>query len=472
MTTLNKLILSLATQLGAFKLFMVLMILVQTLLTPVLPWIGKVGNIVIALWAAFILAYDFFHGRRLIRKGLNLWLMLFLAATAVSIAVNFRTQLMDNLEGYVMLVIQLMVLLPAYREDPASLKGDLRLFVNGLAAVMFLCSAAGFVLYTLDKPIYLYTYRFSGVFSNPNFASVMGLFGTLASLISLTCLPERHKKAYKVFHIVNALLCFVLFTVANSNTGRVMLCVALAALLFFLPFSLAGLKKIYARVTAGLLAAVVGAGVGYALYSGTQTAAAYVPGTVRYARAMLAERPERPEQPEGEQPMDKPTIEKENFNRSEEDVQLDNNRFTIWRQGFEVFKRHPVFGCGPRNIYEGVQRYVAEPRSEIEAGGLHNMYLELLATGGLAAFLPFMIWFALAAVRVIRGLAQPRSLKDPASWRLWLMGAGAAAFAVMNLTESAMLFSTAAYSMCFFVLLGFLLNLLQLEKAEGKAVQS
>jgi hypothetical protein len=458
----------LCTALGAFKVFMVLQILSQTVLAPILPWLGKAGNIVIALWAACILLYDLFHERKLFRRGLKIWIVIFLAAVAISIVVN-RVNLLDNVEGYVMLVIQLMVLLPAYRDDREQLRRDLRLFVNGLALAMFIASAIGMILYALDKPLYLYSYRFSGVFSNPNMASVMCFWGMVASLVALTDPPTWHPKLYRALHILNTVFCLVLYTVANSNMGKVMLMAAIGVYAFFLPFSMPKIKRFFPRLLTGVGFAAVGCVAAYLLFVGVQTAASYVPGVVRYVRSEIA-LPE-PEQP-GEGTANpqtkpaKPVLEKENFDRSEDNVQLDNNRLEIWREGLIVLRHHPLFGCGPRNLWGAVQTYVDNPRPEIEAGGLHNMYLELLSTSGAVGFIPFMIWLAMAAAACVRYLARSKNLRDRISHRGWLLGAGAAAFAVMNLSESVMLFSTNAYSMCFFVTLGFLLNWIAMDSRE------
>lgn len=210
------------TGIGAFKIYIVIQMLVQMILAPLVPWLGKAGNICIVLWAFAILVYDFFHSRDLLHRGVHIWELIFLAAVAVSILVNFRTNLLDNVETYLILLIEFLVLIPAYRQDRETLKRDILWFVNILAAAMFLCSLVGFVLYAADYALYSYEYRFCGVFSNPNLSSVMSFWGVTASAAALTFKPKRYIALYRTGHIVNLLLTFVMFTIANSNTGKVM----------------------------------------------------------------------------------------------------------------------------------------------------------------------------------------------------------------------------------------------------------
>lgn len=202
-----------------------------------------------------ILVYDFFHSRDLLRRGVHVWELIFLAAVAVSILVNFRTNLLDNVETYLILLIEFLVLIPAYRQDRETLKRDILWFVNILAAAMFLCSLVGFVLYAADYALYSYEYRFCGVFSNPNLSSVMSFWGVTASAAALTFKPKRYIALYRTGHIVNLLLTFVMFTIANSNTGKVMLAAACAAVCFLLPFTLELKAKTVWRILSGILAA-------------------------------------------------------------------------------------------------------------------------------------------------------------------------------------------------------------------------
>ena len=52
-----------------------------------------------------------------------------------------------------------------------------------------------------------------------------------------------------------------------------------------------------------------------------------------------------------------------------------------------------MFGCAPRNIYNAVvEEYGDDAIPAIAGGGLHNMFVEILATTGVVGFATFMIF--------------------------------------------------------------------------------
>lgn len=453
---MSKWIARFCTGIGAFKIYIVIQMLVQMILAPLVPWLGKAGNICIVLWAFAILVYDFFHSRDLLHRGVHIWELIFLAAVAVSILVNFRTNLLDNVETYLILLIEFLVLIPAYRQDRETLKRDILWFVNILAAAMFLCSLVGFVLYAADYALYSYEYRFCGVFSNPNLSSVMSFWGVTASAAALTFKPKRYIALYRTGHIVNLLLTFVMFTIANSNTGKVMFAAACAAVCFLLPFTLELKAKTVWRILSGILAAAAGIVLSFTLYSGVQETASYLPGTIRYIEnASTSDQPSTP-------PVDKPSIDKTDFDRENSGVQIDNNRFEIWREGLETFTHRPLFGCGPRNLWSAVNTCVEEPRSEIEAGGLHNMYIELLVVCGIAGFVTFVLFVLRRGIPVLVFVFRNDIPQQRKRVRMVILFAGLLAFLAMNMTEGTMLFSTTPYAVCFWVILGFMFNYIAL----------
>ena len=73
----------------------------------------------------------------------------------------------------------------------------MNIFANGVAVLMFLCSIIGFILYIIDYPIYLYSNRFCGIFSNPNQSSIMAFWGMISSCVVLVY--KKKSKMNKTF---------------------------------------------------------------------------------------------------------------------------------------------------------------------------------------------------------------------------------------------------------------------------------
>ena len=434
-----------------FKIFMIWQILLQWILAPVFPVLGKIGNFCIVGLAGVIYVYNFKQNGRLIKFGIRPFPCVFLGAVLFSIVLNYQVNLIDNLETYAILLIEMLILLPVFSDDTDRIQNDLCIFANGVAVLMFLCSIIGFILYIIDYPIYLYSNRFCGIFSNPNQSSIMAFWGMISSCVVLVYKKKSKRKSMYVFHIVNLILNFFMFTLSNSNTGKVMLIAMVCTIAFFVVWLKKSNVKIYLRVVLSIVVMLIGGIIAIGVYEKTQNALAYLPGGVELIDSSLVE----------EKIEDKieDKIEKKSFDRSNQEGGLNNNRFEIWREGIETFKQSIIIGCGPRNISFAVNKYIKNPRSEIQDGGLHNMYLELLVACGILGFLSFSVLLLSKAIPVLRILFGGYFYSRQTMMVFVLLSASVVSFLGMNMTESAMLFSTSAYSLCFWCVLGYLMNL-------------
>jgi O-antigen ligase len=69
-------------------------------------------------------------------------------------------------------------------------------------------------------------------------------------------------------------------------------------------------------------------------------------------------------------------------------------RLVLWDISWQVFKDHPVFGVGMGD-YSIVAKEYLNDRKVLTVVDSHNIYLQLLATRGLAGFLPFVVFWIL-----------------------------------------------------------------------------
>ena len=82
------------------------------------------------------------------------------------------------------------------------------------------------------------------------------------------------------------------------------------------------------------------------------------------------------------------------------------NRLDYWRAAICMFKAHPIFGVGLDRFAENYANYA--PKNQVVFGQLtdnaHNVFLQLLATGGLLVFLPYMAIIILIFLKSIQGI--------------------------------------------------------------------
>jgi O-antigen ligase len=69
------------------------------------------------------------------------------------------------------------------------------------------------------------------------------------------------------------------------------------------------------------------------------------------------------------------------------------NRFDYWNAAIGMFKDHPIFGVGIDRFGEYYREYAVQ--NQVVQGQItdnaHSIYLQLLATGGLALFIPYLL---------------------------------------------------------------------------------
>ena len=69
------------------------------------------------------------------------------------------------------------------------------------------------------------------------------------------------------------------------------------------------------------------------------------------------------------------------------------NRFDYWSAAFAMFKDHPIFGVGTDRFGEYYREYALQ--NQVVQGQItdnaHSIYMQLLATGGLVTFIPYVL---------------------------------------------------------------------------------
>jgi O-antigen ligase len=83
-----------------------------------------------------------------------------------------------------------------------------------------------------------------------------------------------------------------------------------------------------------------------------------------------------------------------------------NNRLDYWQAAFAMFKDHPIFGVGIDRFGEYYRQYAVQ--NQVVQGQItdnaHSIYMQILATGGLVAFVPYLFMIIFITVIGIRSL--------------------------------------------------------------------
>ena len=83
-----------------------------------------------------------------------------------------------------------------------------------------------------------------------------------------------------------------------------------------------------------------------------------------------------------------------------------NNRLDYWQAAFAMFKDHPIFGVGVDRFGEYYRQYAVQ--NQVVQGQVtdnaHSIYMQILATGGLVAFIPYLLMVVFITIIGIRSL--------------------------------------------------------------------
>jgi hypothetical protein len=101
------------------------------------------------------------------------------------------------------------------------------------------------------------------------------------------------------------------------------------------------------------------------------------------------------------------------------------NRFDYWSAGFAMFKDHPIFGVGTDRFGEYYREYALQ--NQVVQGQItdnaHSIYIQLLATGGLVTFLPYLlliVYVTFIGIKALINVERDKKLLISGVLGIWL----------------------------------------------------
>ncbi len=128
-------------------------------------------------------------------------------------------------------------------------------------------------------------------------------------------------------------------------------------------------------------------------------------------------------------------------------------RVGLWKIGLEEYRKSPVFGVGYRSIDDALKEKLSKyDYGNTAGGGLHNIYLTVLVSGGIAGFILFAVLIVFLLLKVLKIYCSkqiPTSVKYLATCiPAWLVG---------DLVESRIALSLSLMSVLFWIVAGYVL---------------
>ena len=360
------------------------------------------GAYACAGWGGILIVARLLCWRRFVRFP-RIWLLaVFLGGYALSAVLTAYPNVSESLQGITWLTLEFFLL---YLWDAGDSFDDAKKGISAFAAtlvvyvfvasVVSLCMAAiGFSCTDAtdimqQRNIGIVHGRLWGIYSDPNYGSILAVVSVLLSLLLL----RRKRTPLRMgFVVLNGVVQIVYAALSGSRTGLLVLLVAFAATAVCLFCTQAKGLRPSTRLLAGCGLAVVVLGGSLALYQGSVAAynAFHVAANTSAAEQSALDGSSSVR--EGSSGEDALPDEVGIAQREELAEDKSSGRLRIWGDAWRVFCDNPVFGVSYRSIGDYAQGMM--PNSFIAHRGytsMHNVFLDIMVGQGLVGLVPFVL---------------------------------------------------------------------------------
>lgn len=372
----------------------------------------------------------------------DVWILsFFLVSFCISMLLNYRYGLSENIKCLLWMSFQIYILYLCVPEK--GMEAIIREFkmLSNLFIVLITCSnVINCTMYlmkfntitkvgTTSKRIGFFWSRLWGMYDDPNQGA---LFSAIVIIFSVYFIVETRRKRYIVPIIVQLLY----ISMSDSRTGLLCLALGTSILAFYIAQKKVKKNKI---LCAAIIAAACFAGI-LATYKPIQNGVSFVSNTVDWKFVW----------DDSEDAVEK--IDKIEMGRDELQQDPSNRRFAIWKSGIELFKERPVVGLGRYSYVEYAKDNLPETyivnNDFVEFSSLHNMFIEVLTSQGIIGIVIFLvyivyclktiigryktisegrqwimiIWFSILCMNILAAMLMPTLLylNSPATYIFWL----------------------------------------------------
>lgn len=370
-------------------------------------------------WGILLVVYDFVDKKKFIRSKNSFVLLLFLSSCFLSILVNKNS--LSNFKIFLYAIIPITLFYSDYVDrNTIEIKNELRKISLIYCSITFVSSVISLFMFFIQlsevkfsEATQFYTLgilegRLYGIYVSPNAGAICALISIILSIFLLylaNLSKDRKKSIYKVFSISNILIEFMYISLTDSK-GTKLVIMFFSSIFAFLLYYFIDLK-IYSsrRFKRGLISSlfsILACVNSIVLLNLTSKFLSFVPSFV--------------ESLEHKGGTDLFNIKPIFVERTYVDSEIGSYRLTLWRIGFEIFKDHPIFGVGQKNLYDEGMRVNVEHNLGVSEDaikslhyGMHNLYMQVLVGFGIISFTIFALFFISNYFQLLRSLFKKKS---------------------------------------------------------------
>lgn len=443
-----------------FLLFLLGGMMVQTIrLLPFRPLYQIFPYFVLILFGIIFLK-DFFNGKYMWKSYKIILLIIFLAIYFVSSCINYKYAFIDNIQLIFWMCVQFFAVYSFdKRKEKKYYIRTLEIVAKFFIAFTFIAAVASLITYffningILDYGYIEFRYGFRnnrlfGVHGSPNYGA---LFSVVSIIFTAYFWKKCRKKWGKVFLICNYIFEYLYIVLSGSRTGQVTLFIGV----LFCLFSALQFKKGKVTVKKTLCNIIISAILPLLLigsYPVTQTAC--------YSVKSIMSQESSVEEEENKE-------EEDSFKRLDIEDDVTNQRADIWKDAVNlVWENGKIFGKTNLGYFSYLEEYYPDSFIvQYDKISLHNDWITLLAGSGLAGLSVMVIFCVFVAVRIAKYIFKYRNVKEKLL-EIWLPITILLCFLATTLISDAVFLVITTESILFWLFLGYIMYIIDLDKGQ------
>ncbi|WP_256209270.1 O-antigen ligase family protein [Enterococcus mundtii] len=360
---------------------------------------------ILAIFGSIVLLADFFT--RVLKK--NRWtydilLLLFIVIMCISSLINMKYGIFGNLKFIVWQALYFFIVYDNGISSDRNKADHLLSIISGTLIVIW----TSLVVVSLGMFLTQYNYsvqlsrvnplrigmlegRLFGVFSDPNYGSVMCVVTIFLSLYYI--FSKKYSNKWLLTGVYFSIFLNISYIIlSGSRNGLITLLVTTFVFVFFSMYQYQLKKKMNLLLNI-LLSIVSGVAVMAIVFGGAQLIKigwSYFPQFFEKKQTGI-------------------TAGRVNLTRPDvaQSTDVSNLRFTIWKSAVEIFQSSWLFGTSPKNMIAYAQDVLPNTYIAQRNFSVHNAYLNTLASTGILGGLTFVAFIVSKAARIITLLFKP-----------------------------------------------------------------
>ena len=139
---------------------------------------------------------------------------------------------------------------------------------------------------------------------------------------------------------------------------------------------------------------------------------------------------------------------------------ISTGRSVLWENAFNIIKENKIFGVGTTSFVDIMKENSHVSLPGIEAGGLHNIYIQIALCNGLLAFFVFITFILTSIIRFLKEILYKNNDNNKINISLFSI---LVSILSLNLFESTLIYICSFIALIFWICIGELFSNLNLE---------